>query len=63
MNTQRSVYTTTVDTDEDPVGYRRPGGVLGAAIKADFVALGRAKPLEYLRDISLGWPRHVALLS
>ena len=54
---------TAVDTNKDPVGYRGPGGVLGAAIEADFVALGRPESLEYLRDISLGWARHSPLLA
>ena len=39
VDTQRSVDTATVDTNEDPVGYRSPGGILGATIKADFVTL------------------------
>ena len=40
VDSQRPVDTTAVDTNKDPVGYRSPGRILGAAIKADFVTLG-----------------------
>ena len=40
VDAQRPVDPAAVDTNKDPVGYGRPGGILGAAVEADFVALG-----------------------
>ena len=48
-----------VDTDEDAVGDRSPGRVLGSAIKTHFITLSRPESLEYLHDVSLGGSRHL----
>ena len=53
------VNTTAVYTYEDPVCDGGPGGILGATVKAHFITLSRAKPLENLHNISLGRPRHL----